>query len=70
MLSITARVLTWEDGYHEYQSSNGGGKMSCSETGGNPLVQGGTRHDASFSEGQIGLAVAKMSYCVYFLGEG
>lgn len=63
-------VLTWEDGYHEYHLSNGGGKTSCSETGGNPLVQVGTRRDESFSEGQIGLAVAKMSYCVYFLGEG
>lgn len=60
-------VLTWEDGFYEYHSSNVGGKMSCSETGGNPLVQGGARHD---TEGQIGLAVAQMSYCVYFMGEG
>lgn len=61
-------VLTWEDGFYEYPPSlNVGGKISCSETGGNPLVQGGARHD---TEGQIGLAVAQMSYCVYFMGEG
>eukprot|EP00250_Pteridium_aquilinum_P000382 c10417_g1_i1 orf=432-3260(-) len=63
-------VLTWEDGYYECQLSDFGGNMSCLESGGNPLVQGGARHDASYCEGQIGLAVAKMSYCVYFMGEG
>lgn len=63
-------VLTWEDGYYESQSSDNGGKISCLATGGNPLVQGGALHDSSYSQGQIGLAVAKMSYCVYFMGEG
>ncbi|MCO5591721.1 hypothetical protein L7F22_045713 [Adiantum nelumboides] len=63
-------VLTWEDGYYEHQSSAIGGNLSCSDFGGNPLVQGGALHDTSYSKGQIGLAVAKMSYCVYFMGEG
>ncbi|MCO5588784.1 hypothetical protein L7F22_042743 [Adiantum nelumboides] len=63
-------VLTWEDGYYEYQSSAIGGNLSCSDFGENPLVQGRALHDTSYSKGQIGLAVAKMSYCVYFMGEG
>ncbi|KAI5058962.1 hypothetical protein GOP47_0025972 [Adiantum capillus-veneris] len=61
-------VLTWEDGYYEFQSAAIGGNLSCLESGGNLLAQGGALHDTSY--GQIGLAVAKMSYCVYFMGEG
>lgn len=63
-------VLTWEDGFYEYQSPDLCGETNCLENGGNPLNQGGSGHEASYSERQIELALAKMSYCVYFMGEG
>ncbi|KAH7299568.1 hypothetical protein KP509_24G018600 [Ceratopteris richardii] len=62
-------MLTWEDGHYDYSCSyhdacNDGGTRSG--MGGNPLEQGGVGD----SEGQIGLAVARMSYYVYSMGEG
>lgn len=62
-------MLTWEDGYYDYSRSfadacSGGNVRS--DKGGNPLDQGGSGD----LEGQIGLAVARMSYYVYSMGEG
>eukprot|EP00250_Pteridium_aquilinum_P005980 c15984_g1_i1 orf=699-3614(-) len=61
-------MLTWEDGYYDCSKSAAdicrGQSNSCPETGGNPLDQGGS------GDGQIGLAVARMSYYVYSMGEG
>lgn len=64
-------MLTWEDGFYDNpkstaDASNCRGGNGCSETGGNPLDQGGSGD----LEGQIGLAVARMSYYVYSMGEG
>lgn len=64
-------MLTWEDGFYDNpkstaDASNCRGGNGWSETGGNPLDQGGSGD----LEGQIGLAVARMSYYVYSMGEG
>ncbi|MCO5608314.1 hypothetical protein L7F22_062520 [Adiantum nelumboides] len=61
-------MLTWEDGYCDYSRSSAEACNSsvCSDTGGNPLDQGGSGD----LEGQIRLAVARMSYYVYSMGEG
>ncbi|KAJ7544494.1 hypothetical protein O6H91_09G080800 [Diphasiastrum complanatum] len=72
-------VLTWEDGYYDYEKP-----ISASNLASLPLIAGnqistendGTNehhihgHDGAGVEDQIGLAVAKMSYHDYSLGEG
>ncbi|KAI5076550.1 hypothetical protein GOP47_0008615 [Adiantum capillus-veneris] len=64
-------MLTWEDGYCDYSRSSSDACSSSSNSlrtdiGGNPLDQGGSGD----LEGQIGLAVARMSYYVCSMGEG
>ncbi|MCO5548843.1 hypothetical protein L7F22_002305 [Adiantum nelumboides] len=61
-------MLTWEDGYCDYSRSSAEACNSsvCTDTGGNPLDQGGSGD----LEGQISFAVARMSYYVYSMGEG
>ncbi|KAK7410729.1 hypothetical protein VNO78_01751 [Psophocarpus tetragonolobus] len=57
-------ILTWEDAYYENSSScDSSENKSCQNT----LEQIGS---ADFSHDPLGLAVAKMSYHVYSLGEG
>eukprot|EP00249_Psilotum_nudum_P023174 c28771_g1_i1 orf=974-4189(+) len=78
-------VLTWEDGYYEFKKPSVISNLSsiqmapnsllvggngCLETEGNPLGQRVRGQEGSCLEEQIGLAVAKMSYQVYALGEG
>ncbi|KAL8170324.1 hypothetical protein V2J09_022128 [Rumex salicifolius] len=53
-------VLTWEDAYYQSHPKH---ETKCNEAL-------GSLHDGHFSHDTLGLAVAKMSYHVYSLGEG
>lgn len=55
------RMLTWEDAY--YDNDGFPEKKSPGSTAGN-------LHDGNYSNNRLGVAVAKMSYHVYSLGEG
>ncbi|KAG5587368.1 hypothetical protein H5410_047802 [Solanum commersonii] len=54
-------MLTWEDAY--YDNNGFPGKKSSGSTAGN-------LYDGHYSNNHLGVAVAKMSYHVYSLGEG
>ncbi|BBN15967.1 protein MpBHLH19 [Marchantia polymorpha subsp. ruderalis] len=70
-------VLTWEDGFYEFskpsavssfdsmQTTGGFNMMNSGRPGTDPLAP-----DVPGAEDEIGLAVARMSYHVYSLGEG
>lgn len=54
------RMLTWEDAYYD----NDNPEKNCSSSSADNLHDGHSSHDP------LGLAVAKMSYHVYSLGQG
>ena len=54
-------MLTWEDAYDDNDGFPG--KKSPDSTAGN-------LYDGHYSNNHLGVAVAKMSYHVYSLGEG
>ncbi|XP_041003807.1 transcription factor bHLH155-like isoform X2 [Juglans microcarpa x Juglans regia] len=57
-------VLTWEDAYYDFHERHDSpGNNCCSKTA-------DKLHDGHYSHDPLGLAVAKMSYHVYSLGEG
>ena len=59
-------MLTWEEGYYDQPKKGLGSCGGVPESRGHPLNRG----DCGDLEGQISLAVAKMSYCVFPMGEG
>ncbi|KAL3680390.1 hypothetical protein R1sor_023346 [Riccia sorocarpa] len=70
-------VLTWEDGFYEFSKTpvpsfdpaQPNGSYHMMGNGGRSVTDGPTA-DIPGSEDQLGLAVARMSYHVYSLGEG
>ena len=54
-------MLTWEDAYYDNHDPLGDKCLSKTLD---------TLHDGHYSHDALGLAVAKMSYHVYSLGEG
>ncbi|KAL2612675.1 hypothetical protein R1flu_024367 [Riccia fluitans] len=70
-------VLTWEDGFYEFSKSSVSSFDPAQPNGGYMMTSDGRRSatdtptaDVPGSEDQLGLAVARMSYHVYSLGEG
>ncbi|KAG2719102.1 hypothetical protein I3760_03G253100 [Carya illinoinensis] len=57
-------VLTWEDAYYDYHERHDSPWNNCCSKTPDKL------HDGHYSHDPLGLAVAKMSYHVYSLGEG
>lgn len=57
-------VLTWEDAYYDNHEQYDSSEINCSSKTLDKL------HDGHCSHDPLGLAVAKMSYHVYSLGEG
>ncbi|XP_041007406.1 transcription factor bHLH155 isoform X2 [Juglans microcarpa x Juglans regia] len=57
-------VLTWEDAYYDYHEQHDSLENNCCSKTLDKL------HDGHYSHDPLGLAVAKMSYHVYSLGEG
>lgn len=58
------RVLTWEDAYYDNCEQHDPPENKCVNKKLEKL------HDGLYSHDPLGLAVAKMSYHVYSLGEG
>lgn len=64
-VAITCRILTWEDAYYDNPDNNYDSSQSkYSQKTLDQICSGDFSHDP------LGLAVAKMSYHVYSLGEG
>lgn len=57
-------MLTWEDAYYDYHEQHDSLENNCCSKTLDKL------HDGHYSHDPLGLAVAKMSYHVYSLGEG
>lgn len=63
-VSTFCRVLTWEDGYYDNCGQQDSLENKCSSESLENF------HGGRYSHDPLGLAVAKMSYHVYSLGEG
>lgn len=66
MLSFVCcyRVLTWEEAFYDKSEQHDSAENKCFSKKLEKL------HDGLYSHDPLGLAVAKMSYHVYSLGEG
>lgn len=61
---LLCRVLTWEDAYYDKSEQHDQAENKCFSKKLEKL------HDGLYSHDPLGLALAKMSYHVYSLGEG